>query len=116
MKKWIALGGTLVITLVVWGLFIMVVIDIDNLSSSEIDPSQERIDLVNGTNENRYDDDGENEQGDFVSVNQLDEKTEQSDLDVNLQDVPDTIPEVKNGDAIGYGQGVSIDVLLDQLP
>ncbi|UTR14690.1 hypothetical protein MM221_19435 [Salipaludibacillus sp. LMS25] len=122
MKKWIGLGVMSVVMVSVWGVLLSFMFSHDNNSASSSEP--QTMDANESLNMPSY---GVNED-DVVSVEETendkvtaadnndeldDEGTNKDEWDFSGKSVSVADITIREGDAIGYGEGVSIDELLE---
>jgi len=128
--KWVGLSIATVLMVSVWGVFFTVVIQGEGNATSLVESDSE--DTVTGESSSDLLDENFQEDemnGEFISEEQSVELKEMkrdvnvtidSSLDSERKSVNSTADvkpsKVKNGDAVGYGDGVSIDYLLQQIP
>jgi len=128
--KWVGLSIATVLMVTVWGVFFTVFIQGEEHATSQAESDSEGTVTVESSSDLLDENFQEDEMsGEFISEEQsLELKDMKSDVNVTMDSSLDSEREsvnqtadakpskVKNGDAVGYGDGVSIDYLLQQIP
>ncbi|QKS71154.1 hypothetical protein FLK61_31050 [Paenalkalicoccus suaedae] len=122
MKKWIAVIVAALVAISVWVITLTTIITPEPPTLTTLDSSRQDQSLVEPSPEEEAIDEEDPEPLDSTETFEDDRTTSQESEPITTSEViEETIPErveredVRNGDAIAYGEGVSIDTLLLQI-